>query len=202
MNFSHLDLIESELERFGLQLGIPEKAVLSRYCDELARWNRKINLTGLRGVDMVRRLVVVPAWMARQVKLSGVLVDIGSGNGSPAIPMHLVSPGLRQTHLVEARSKRSAFLRHAVTMLKVSNMTVHRGRFEEVARTLGKADWVTLQAVPLTAQLIDIIKYVCTETTTVVWMTSSSSQPVIPPVRILEVPHADSKGFLFHLDLS
>src|SRR5689334_3797266 len=111
-----LEVLERELGRFQLELNPKQTSTLARYCDELVRWNTKMNLTGLTGGELVRRLVVEPAWIATQLGLSGTLADIGSGNGSPAIPLHVVS-GLSETHLVEARIKRAVFLRHLAGFL-------------------------------------------------------------------------------------
>ncbi len=193
-------MLESELVKFRLELTATHKSALSLYCDELARWNRKINLTGLQGADMVRRLVIEPVWIARHVHFSGVLVDIGSGNGSPAIPIHVVS-NLERCHLVEARSKRAVFLRHVVALLKDSNIVVHKARFEDVAPSLEKADWITLQAVRLTPEVIEFIRKICIRTTTIVWITSPGNKSSLEPARILEIPLTGTKVFLFHLDL-
>src|SRR5207247_8684869 len=116
--------------------------------DELHRWNKKINLTGLSGIEMVRRLVVEPVWIGLQLKPTGVLADIGSGNGSPAIPLHVVCE-LQTSHLIEARTKRAAFLRPVATTLKLSGLQVHKARFQEVSKTLGRVDWIPLRVVPL-----------------------------------------------------
>lgn len=198
---SHLEVLDSELGNLNLELTSDQKLVLSRYCDELVHWNERINLTSLQGAAMVRRLVVEPAWIARELRLSGVLADIGSGNGSPAIPLHVLSE-LRETHLVEARTKRAAFLRHVVSALKLTGVTVHRARFEEMASTLGRLDWITLQGVAPTDQLIDSIRYCSVKTTIVVWITSEAVRPKLKPQRTLHVPMTGTQVFLFHLDLT
>lgn len=196
---THLEVLESELREFQLDLPSRQKTLLSRYCDELDRWNQKINLTGLRGSEMVRRLVVEPVWIARQLQFVGTLVDIGSGNGSPAIPIAVVSQ-LEKAHLVEVRTRRAAFLRHAVNSLDLSVVEVHRARFEEMASKLGSVDWVTLQGVLLTQKLIHTIRDIAT-TTQVVWITSGGRAP-IQPAAVFEVPITKTKVLLFRLDLS
>jgi 16S rRNA (guanine(527)-N(7))-methyltransferase RsmG len=194
---SHLEVLESELRTFQIDLASEQKLALAAYCDELHRWNKKINLTGLSGAEMVRRLVVEPVWIALQLKPTSVLADIGSGNGSPAIPLHVVG-GLQTSHLIEARTKRAAFLRHVATTLKLSGLQVHRARFEEVARTLGTIDWITLQGVALDAELLDSIRQISSATTNVVWITSSAIQAPFNPERILLVPFTNTQVFLFH----
>ena len=198
---SYLEVLESELRDFQIDLPSEQKSTLARYCDELRRWNKRINLTGLSGRAAVRRLVVEPAWIGLQLKPRGVLTDIGSGNGSPALPLHIVS-GLRRTHLVEVRAKRAAFLRHSTTTLKLADVIVHRASFEDVASDLRPVDWVTLQGLGLNLQLIDSIKKIASPTTTVVWITSPDVAAPLKPTKTLQVPITGTKVFLFHLDLS
>ena len=197
---SHIGVLESELRNFQIDLPGAEKRTLSRYCDELVHWNRTINLTGLNGLDMVRRLVVEPVWIGLQLKPEGVLADIGSGNGSPAIPLHVVSK-FRKAHLIEARARRAAFLRQLTTTLALSDVIVHRARFEEVVSELEPVDWISLQGVAFSSQLMDSIQKVAAATTTIVWITSSDVRTPRNPIRTLGVPFTGTKVFLFRLSL-
>jgi len=197
---SHIEVLESELRNFQIDLPIAEKLTLSRYCDELVHWNRTINLTGLNGRDMVRRLVVEPVWIGLQLKPEGVLADIGSGNGSPAIPLHLVSK-FRKAHLIEARVRRAAFLRQLTTTLTLSDVIVHRARFEEVVSELEPVDWISLQGVAFSGRLSASMQKVAAATTTIVWITSPDARISFNPVRTLEVPFTGTKVFLFRLNL-
>jgi 16S rRNA (guanine527-N7)-methyltransferase len=195
-----LEVLEKALGRFQLELNSNQLSTMARYCDELVRWNAKMNLTGLAGAELVRRLVVEPAWIATQLRLSGTLLDIGSGNGSPAIPLHVVSD-LSKTHLVEARAKRAAFLRHLVSFLKLENVVVHRIRLEEVGAELGRLEWISLQGVAMTDELLETIKKISLSTTRVVWITSDPKTP-IPPAERLAVPLTNTEALIFRLDLT
>jgi 16S rRNA (guanine(527)-N(7))-methyltransferase RsmG len=200
---SHLEVLETELRTFQLDLPSQQKLLLARYCDELAHWNKRMNLTALSGSSLVRRLVVEPTWIALQLKPAGVLADIGSGNGSPAIPFHAVSQ-FKETHLIEARTKRAVFLRHLATSLQLHGLTVHRGRFEDVVPSLGPVDWVTLQGIALSEELVETMRAQPSrkETTNVVWITSKTSRVSLKPAAELEVPITGTKVFLFQLDQS
>ncbi len=146
---------------------------LTTYCEELERWNRKINLTALSGVKLVRRLIVEPAWIAEELRIGGSLVDIGSGNGSPAIPIHICRQ-LDWMELVDARTRKAAFLRHLSAVLGL-NIFVHRGLFEDVLVKLKTPDWFTLQAVAPTPKLINGLRRIAKPSTRVVWITNDAS---------------------------
>src|ERR1044071_5772106 len=80
---------------------------LAAYVEQLARWNRKINLTALAlepaTDEAIDRLIVEPLIAARRVRTHDRLaIDIGSGGGSPGIPMQLAVPALRVV-LVEVK---------------------------------------------------------------------------------------------------
>jgi 16S rRNA (guanine(527)-N(7))-methyltransferase RsmG len=198
----HLELVEKELQALQIKLPTVQKLALASYCDELHHWNQKINLTALVGADLVRRLAVEPVWIGRQLGLAGSLLDIGSGSGCPAIPLRIVCP-LRSCDLVEARSKRAAFLRHVVATLNLQNTVVHRARFEDALKGLPKPDWVTLQAVALTHSLVRSIRAIASQTTTIVWVTSSASPVVgLRSLTRFAGPFTGTDVLLFQLDLS
>lgn len=107
---------------------------LTAYYDLLARWNSKINLTALDDADeAIDRLLLEPVVAARQIPPGPVrLMDIGSGGGSPAIPLALTHGP--QTHLtmVEVKARKSAFLREAVRTLHLPDTSVENSRYEEL----------------------------------------------------------------------
>jgi 16S rRNA (guanine(527)-N(7))-methyltransferase GidB len=108
-------------------------AQLAAYYELLDRWNRKINLTSLDNPDeAIDRLLLEPIVAARQLpSQTANLMDIGSGGGSPAIPMRLCSPTIRLT-MVEAKARKSAFLREAVRALRLEQTVVETARYEEL----------------------------------------------------------------------
>jgi 16S rRNA (guanine527-N7)-methyltransferase len=107
------------------------------YYVELARWNQRINLTALPleegGSDSaVDRLLIEPLVAARCLPAEcSSLIDIGSGGGSPAIPLKLARQGLSLT-MVEAKVRKSAFLRQIARYLRLQNTTVETARFQEL----------------------------------------------------------------------
>jgi 16S rRNA (guanine527-N7)-methyltransferase len=133
---------------------------LERYFKLLARWNAKINLTGLPLQEPTDhtfdRLLIEPLAAARfLVNKPDSWWDLGSGGGSPAIPLKISRPLLRLT-MVEAKARKAAFLREAVRVLEFEQAVVLNKRFDE----LGEADpgygfcrAVTVRAVRADRQL-------------------------------------------------
>lgn len=128
---------------------------LERYYSLLAKWNAKINLTSFRlagdGEDeAVDRLLLEPVIAAKHISPEARrALDIGSGGGSPAIPLKLAAPQL-QLSMVESKTRKAVFLREAVRDLGLGDAHVETSRFEELlARPeLHEAfDLVTIRAV-------------------------------------------------------
>ena len=114
---------------------VPETATaLEEYFGLLDRWNAKINLTALPlrppTDETFDRLFVEPLAAARFLPdESAMWLDLGSGGGSPAIPLNVVRPRLKLT-MVESKVRKAAFLREAVRVLKLGNAAVENSRIE------------------------------------------------------------------------
>jgi 16S rRNA (guanine527-N7)-methyltransferase len=126
---------------------------LWNYLELLLRWNRKINLTAFdeSAPDAaIDRLLIEPLQAARHIAPDArTIMDIGSGGGSPAIPLKLAKPDAAMV-MVEVKARKSAFLREAIRLLELPDTRVETARFEELlARPeLHEAqDVVTVRAV-------------------------------------------------------
>ena len=73
------------------------------------------------------------------------LVDVGSGAGLPGVALAIVRPDL-EVHLVEPMLRRTQWLSGVVEELALDNVTVHRGRAEDLAGAVA-APFVTARAV-------------------------------------------------------
>lgn len=91
--------------------------------------NRRLNLTGAKdGTAFAAHIVDA---LTLVVDVSGPLIDVGSGNGVPGIPLALAT-GVRVT-LLEPIKKRATFLASALVQLGLDGEAV-AGRAEDVAR--------------------------------------------------------------------
>ena len=124
---------------------------LAEFLGLLFRWNERMNLTALDVGDRgLRRLVIEPLLAARHVPRGAEsMMDIGSGGGSPAIPMKIARPQL-DVRMVESRARKAAFLRHAVRQLDLGGIEVENCRHETLVqrREMREAhDVVTVRGV-------------------------------------------------------
>ena len=118
----------------GVSLPPPLLDKLVLYYDLLERWNRKINLTALEDPDAaIDRLLLEPVIAARHLAPPPLrLMDVGSGGGSPALPLSLALGSGVDLMMVEVKARKSAFLREAVRHLGLTGAKVENARFEEL----------------------------------------------------------------------
>jgi 16S rRNA (guanine527-N7)-methyltransferase len=138
---------------------------LEQYYQLLSRWNRRINLTSLPLPDFpaatLDRLLVEPLIAAGSVENIPVSwFDLGSGGGSPAIPLKVVRPAVRLT-MVESSSRKAAFLREAVHVVELSGAVVLDGRVEALAQRVraGSVDVVTARAIRIDQDLMAAVSH-------------------------------------------
>ena len=122
--------------RAGVTLAAELGARLETYYRLLAVWNPKINLTGLAlsevSPEALDRLLVEPLAAAKYVPGAATrMIDLGTGGGSPAIPLVLAAPQLRLL-MVESKTRKSVFLREAIRALELPGADVATARFEEL----------------------------------------------------------------------
>lgn len=127
----------------------------------LERWLEDVvstpGLTGIRDVETARRALLEDALRAAPLVAAtgGPVVDVGSGGGSPGLPLALALPS-RSFTLLEAELRKAAFLSRYAELLP--NVTVLRGRAEEqpvdawavaLAKALAKPPVAAELALPL-----------------------------------------------------
>jgi len=141
---------------------------LSQYFALLVRWNQKVNLTGFDlsapTAAAIDRLFLEPLAASRFVpRGSRAFLDIGSGGGSPAIPLALALDGIRCV-MVESRARKSVFLVEAARTLQL-DAQVLTTRYQNVARDPahgGRYDALTVRAVRMDQSDISALSNVLT----------------------------------------
>ena len=121
--------------RAGVSLSEEFVGKLTTYFELLERWNRKINLTALDDPDeAIDRLLLEPVIASRYLPSVAplALMDVGSGGGSPALPLTLAGGERVRLTMVEVKTRKSAFLREAIRQLELSNASVENSRYEEL----------------------------------------------------------------------
>jgi 16S rRNA (guanine527-N7)-methyltransferase len=172
---------------------------LEQYYQLLSRWNRRINLTSLSLPDFpaatLDRLLVEPLIAAGSLENIPVSwFDLGSGGGSPAIPLKVVRPAVRLT-MVESSSRKAAFLREAVHVVGLSGAVVLDGRVEALAQRVraGSVDVVTARAIRIDEDLMAAVSHLLAIGGRLL-LFGSETEPAPPGFRISELRKLPGEG--------
>jgi 16S rRNA (guanine527-N7)-methyltransferase len=144
----------------GVQLTDAHISQLRVYYELLARWTQTINLTSFPLAAYppasIDRLLIEPLLAARFFRSETPRwIDLGSGGGSPAVPLRVIETG-GSLEMVESRERKTAFLREVVRVLQLERTEVRTTRIEEFAASASQpaADLVTMRAVRPTSTIV------------------------------------------------
>ena len=158
-------------------------AKLEAYYRLLDRWNEKINLTALPlrppTGETFDRLLVESLVAAQHVENSALVwFDLGSGGGSPAIPLKILRPRAKLV-MVESKARKTAFLREAVRLLELADVHVENGRVEEIASEVpGSAQIVTFRAVKADSRFLGAAEELLEAGGRLLWFRSTRTELV------------------------
>lgn len=158
-NMDKKELIGRSAERFSLIIDDQKKEDLILFLNELVKWNTKIKLIGpgtynehilLHIIDSIAPLNQLPDNIDR-------MLDLGAGGGMPCIPVKIMKPDW-SISCVDSIEKKTAFVRHAVRVLKFEKFNVYNTRFGEKDALIPKAsfDLVVFRAVGSLQKMLPI----------------------------------------------
>jgi 16S rRNA (guanine527-N7)-methyltransferase len=152
--------VRGRADRAAILLTDHQIAKFEAFYELLSRWTRTINLTSLplEGYPelSIDRLLIEPLLAARFFGSAPPhWLDLGTGSGSPAVPLRIVQRG-GSLEMIESRERKAAFLREVVRELDLERTEVRTGRIEEVAASApaGVADVITMRAVKPTFPIL------------------------------------------------
>jgi 16S rRNA (guanine527-N7)-methyltransferase len=190
--------IRSRLKRHGVGASDEQVKQLSLFVGLLTKWNRTVNLTALKleplSDEAIDRLILEPLIAAELVRKlttgTGHLIDLGSGGGSPAIPLKIALPGMRLS-MVESKVRKSAFLRELIRQLALMDATVLTARIEELLalpELHESAELLSIRAVRADRGLWQTVSAFVRQGGLVLWFRSGSDQakgaPFFPAFQI------------------
>ena len=126
-------LLRDGLEELGFRYSEKQVDAFITYLEELKKWNRAYNLTGLKtDREIIIKHFLDSLLFARALPPETLtLADIGSGAGFPGIPMKIMLPHLT-VFLIEPTQKKVVFLRHLCNKLQLENVEIIDKRIEDI----------------------------------------------------------------------
>jgi 16S rRNA (guanine527-N7)-methyltransferase len=129
--------------------------VARSFTNELARRGEELGLIGpLELPRLWTRHILNSALLAPLLEARGRVADVGSGAGLPGLVLAIARPDVEFV-LIEPMERRTDWLRSESDRLGLRNVTVLRGRAEDVADDV-VVDQVTARAVSALSKLIPL----------------------------------------------
>lgn len=120
--------IQWRIDQWFPQLSSDLRSKLKLYHDELLKFNRTLNLIGVKTIPVADAIHFADSLLAVDaIAKKGPfpeIYDFGSGNGFPGLIYALQHPSTK-VHLVEVDSRKAEFLKHMISVLQLSNAQVH-----------------------------------------------------------------------------
>lgn len=182
------------LGSLGLAAPGPVLERCSRYVELLRRWNVRLNLTALSLAEplpehTIDRLIVEPLLAARWVQTSDRVVDLGSGGGSPALPL-LIAAQPHSLTMVEARGRKCAFLREAARVLELPHVSVLHSRFQDL-QPVPSGTCVTIRAVRLDPEVVTLTRKILGASGTTILFGGRVESPEFVEVDAVQAPSGE-----------
>lgn len=183
------------LAPFGLQLNSSQLDQVKTYLELLLRWNEKINLTSIcTPEECVTRHFGESLLLAVHERLSGDLLDVGSGAGFPGLALKIVFPDLHTT-LLEPVAKKRAFLKEVCRTCSFSDVEVRPERLEDWAGSGRMYDAITARALGKIEQWVEEASQIIRELGKIhLWVSQQQSKSLrnhdlsIGWIREIEIP--------------
>ena len=134
----------------GIQLGDRERDLLELHANLVRQFNPVVSLVSRSDLaslwtrHIVDSLSLAPV-LAKLGLANGMLLDIGSGGGYPAIPLKIALPELRIT-MLERSERKVGFLRKVVGALGLQSVDILHGEYPRDADSI-TPDALTARAV-------------------------------------------------------
>jgi 16S rRNA (guanine527-N7)-methyltransferase len=148
----------------GLVLSQEAVEMVGRHAELVREWNRFVSLVSSRDADrlierhVVDSLSLVPV-VDHLVGGRGVLLDIGSGSGYPAIPLKIARPEMEML-LIERSDRKVGFLRKAAGVLKFQGVQIRHGEFPTATEGV-LPELITARAVEKPERVFpDVLRFV------------------------------------------
>ena len=162
--------LEDGLGQMQISLDDHQKQTLLGYLQLLSKWNRVHNLTAVRDMQQMVSRHLLDSLSILPFVDGDSLTDVGTGAGLPGIPLAVAKPHMNVT-LVDCVAKKTRFIEHASSQLRIANVKVEHARVENlhlqselvVARAFASVDKLALLSshlLPVGGRLLALVGHV------------------------------------------
>ncbi|PZT48669.1 16S rRNA (guanine(527)-N(7))-methyltransferase RsmG [Helicobacter valdiviensis] len=171
---------------------------LEKYIEILEKWNKIHSLSGAKNKKSIQENIedsLKPLEFEElKWKEQRLILDVGSGNGFPAIPLAIALevPFI----LCEPNAKKAAFLHHLKIELELNNVEVVRSKVQDLNLAC-KPSLITSRALLGTLDLISLCKGVKEATTSFLFFKGSKVKEELEGLKKYKIYNHHYRNYLF-----
>lgn len=148
----------SLFNQYNIELEPSEEEVFRKFLDLFIEYNSHTNLSAIRTPEgIIEKHFIDSLMLGNFVKLSGKVLDIGSGGGFPGIPLKILFPEVDFT-LMDSVGKKVRAMNHFIEWLGLIGIRAIQARAEEVSKLpeyRGQFDFVVSRATAYLPQILE-----------------------------------------------
>jgi 16S rRNA (guanine527-N7)-methyltransferase len=160
---SRSERLVQDAATLGVTLTGAEAARLLALTEELARWNRRYNLTAISTPAAMVTHHLLDSLAVHPDIVGTRIADVGTGAGFPGLPLALCNPQ-RHFTLIDSTAKKLRFVTHAAELLELTNVTTVHARVESL-KPAAPFDTVLARAFAPLPRLLEKAAPLCGPTT-------------------------------------
>ena len=162
-----MELLKTGASKLGVTLSEHQLDQFETYFHELEGWNKRANLTAIieyevvqvkHFVDSLTVCLTAGEVLTASDQVPTRIMDVGAGAGLPGLALKIAFPEI-ELALVESVAKKTAFMRHIVDTLGLTDVAVYTGRAEDLARGQDLRDGFDLVVVRALAKLPLLLEF-------------------------------------------
>lgn len=191
------------IKQLNLNIDEEKQELLLRYLEQLAKWNKAYNLSGIKDPGSMLTLHLLDSLSILPFISETSVLDVGTGAGLPGIPIAICKPKT-EISLLDSNGKKTRFLFQAITQLSLKNTEVINNRVENY-QSPKSVDIVVSRAYSSLAQFISQTRHLLGEKSKLLAMKGHYPQTEIDALpegfKLLEVHklHIPGEAGLRHL---
>ncbi len=149
------------VKQLNLNIEEEQQGLLLTYLEQLAKWNKAYNLSGIKEPSRMLTLHLLDSLSILPFINEESVLDVGTGAGLPGIPIAICKPKT-EISLLDSNGKKTRFLFQAISQLNLKNILVINDRVENY-QSPKSFDIVVSRAYSSLAQFINQTRHLLGE---------------------------------------